>query len=101
MAASLNNIGVIYDSQGNPSQALEYFQKSLHIRESIGDKEGMAIVLSHIGIAYSSLGDLVHAREFQEKSLAGFVPTGPKQGVANDFRILPEIYPHQPHFPPS
>lgn len=48
LSSALNNIGYIYDSQGNIPKALEYFHKSLNIREKIGNKNGMAHSLCNI-----------------------------------------------------
>ncbi|MBI4648695.1 MAG: tetratricopeptide repeat protein [Bacteroidia bacterium] len=42
LAASLNNIEYIYNMQGDIPRVLEFFSKSLKIREEIGDKKGMA-----------------------------------------------------------
>ncbi len=35
MAASLNNLGSAYDSKGEYNKAIEYYTKSLKIRENI------------------------------------------------------------------
>ena len=78
MANSFNNIGAIYNNQGeahpNPSQkegllnkALEYFNKSLNIREEIGDKEGMAGSFTNIGSLYFENNNIAKAKTELEK----------------------------------
>jgi tetratricopeptide (TPR) repeat protein len=71
ISQSLNNIGIVYFNNGNPScksskeicsqqgrlKALEYYLKSLKLREQINDKRGIAISLSNIGHAYADMGD--------------------------------------------
>ena len=51
-AKLLNNIGIIYYNQGNYEQALDYYSKSLKIKEELGDNEGIPSTLSNIGIIY-------------------------------------------------
>ena len=61
IANSLNNIGRIYDDQGDAPQALEYFHKSLMLREEIGDKRGIAYSLDNIGGIELNQGKLTTA----------------------------------------
>ncbi|MCK5168653.1 MAG: tetratricopeptide repeat protein, partial [Bacteroidales bacterium] len=41
IAKIYNNLGVLSHNQGDFIQALEYYQKSLELRQQVGDKEGM------------------------------------------------------------
>jgi hypothetical protein len=38
----LNGIGIIFRSQGNYPQALEYYEKSLKLAEEMGNKQGIS-----------------------------------------------------------
>jgi len=66
---SLNNLGVIYNTEGELPKALEYYYKSLNQRELIKDSLGLAEALSNIGNIYATQGDIEKALEFTEKSL--------------------------------
>ncbi len=69
IGSSLNNIGFIYDNHGDPNchdskevcykaaqeKALEYYFKSLKIRDEIHDRHGVANSLNNIGGVYSNL----------------------------------------------
>jgi len=56
IAASYNNIGAIYDDQGNIEKGLEYYFLSLKIREEIKDKKGMAMSYNNLGYLYDNQG---------------------------------------------
>ncbi len=80
IAASLNNIGFIYDNHGDPSchsskevciraaqdKALEYYFRSLKIREEINDKSGIAQSFNNIGGVFSKW---VEAEQSPDSSL--------------------------------
>ncbi|HHZ65005.1 MAG TPA: tetratricopeptide repeat protein, partial [Flavobacteriales bacterium] len=51
-------------------QALEHFDKSLKIREEIGDKKGMAISLGNIGNIYDDQGNYEKALVYCTKALS-------------------------------
>lgn len=71
ISQSFNNIGFAFYYNGDPAcksskencikeskiKALEYFLKSLKLREEINDKRGIAVSLSNIGGVYADLGD--------------------------------------------
>jgi tetratricopeptide (TPR) repeat protein len=66
---SLNNIGLIYDAWGKYDQAIEYYKKSLKIREEIGDRKGEGVTLNNIGMIYYARGKYDQAIEYYQKSL--------------------------------
>jgi tetratricopeptide (TPR) repeat protein len=47
-AATLNNIGLAYNSISQPQEALKYFNQALPIWRSVGDRAGEATTLSNI-----------------------------------------------------
>ena len=49
IAKALNTQGVSFYMQGNYTKAIDYYTKSLKIREEIGDKKGIASSLNNIG----------------------------------------------------
>ena len=66
-----NDIGTVYDDQGNYSEALTYFLKSLEIfRKVLGDEHvSTAASYNNIGNVYSNLGNYSAALEYYFKSL--------------------------------
>ncbi|MBW8060808.1 MAG: tetratricopeptide repeat protein, partial [Solirubrobacterales bacterium] len=68
-ADALNNIGYIYNLQGNPDKALEYYLQSLEIRKEINDKRGIAESLNNIGAIYKNQGNPDKALEYYLQSL--------------------------------
>jgi tetratricopeptide (TPR) repeat protein len=66
---ALNGIGRTYLSRGDIDKALEYFRKSLKIREKIADNKGRAGSLNNLGLCYSQCGEYNKALEYYKKSL--------------------------------
>ena len=70
-ATSYNNIGLVYNSQGDYAKALEYILKAFEIREKVLGKEhpDTAESYNNIGGVYDSLGDYTKALEYYFKAL--------------------------------
>lgn len=70
VADSYNNIGYVYDRQGNYPKALEYYGKALAIREKVLDPEHPDVAESYnnIGLLYSKDG-CPKALEYLSKAL--------------------------------
>ncbi|MBL4658428.1 MAG: tetratricopeptide repeat protein [Flavobacteriales bacterium] len=97
VASTMNNIGWIYDTQGDPDctsskeecgrmgrvKALEYYQKSLKIREDIGDMRGVAESLNNIGSINADQGDVEKGLQYLLKGLKIYEESGMKMGLAN------------------
>jgi len=47
-AATLTNIGAVYNSISQPQEALKYFNQALPILRQVGDRAGEAATLSNI-----------------------------------------------------
>ena len=56
--ATLNNIGGVYNSWGQYPKALEYYEKSLAIRQKLGDVKGEGVTLNYIGNGLLLLGSV-------------------------------------------
>ncbi|MBK8428220.1 MAG: tetratricopeptide repeat protein [Lewinellaceae bacterium] len=56
IATSHNNIGNVYLSQGAHDKALEFYNKSLDLRQKLQDQRGIAIALANIGLALPGAG---------------------------------------------
>ncbi len=94
MSISYNNIGLIYWNQGNYpkvhpvkrdslfNRALEYYQKSLKIREELGDRKGISDSYNNIGIIHYEQGNYSRALEYYQKSLKITEELGDRDGIA-------------------
>jgi serine phosphatase RsbU (regulator of sigma subunit) len=69
ISKALNNIGIIYDVQGDYVQALEYYQKALEKNQEIGNQKGISHSLNNIGVIYNMQSDYEQALLFYHKSL--------------------------------
>jgi predicted ATPase len=81
-AGTFGTIGLIYNSKGEYSRALDCFEKGLEIRKKIDDQKGIAHTLNNIGMVHMDRGDYDKAVEFQEKSLGIFEKIGNQRGIA-------------------
>jgi len=71
VARSYNNIGLVYDSQGDNAHAMEYLQKALNIWRKVYRENHPAVATSYhnIGFVYYSQEDYAHALEYFQKAL--------------------------------
>ncbi|PCH91756.1 MAG: hypothetical protein COB85_08780 [Bacteroidetes bacterium] len=105
LAEAQNNIGYIYNSQGNMPKALEYYLKSLKIKEEIGNssdealakagKKGIANSINNIGVVYLNQGNIPQALEYFRKSLVIREEIGDKEGMAISLNSIGLIYKSQ------
>ncbi|HEX7415010.1 MAG TPA: tetratricopeptide repeat protein [Bacteroidia bacterium] len=95
LAAALNNIGFVYDNQGNAKEALDYFSRSLKLREQINDKHGMAEALNNIGLIYDKQGQIKEALEYYTRSLKLNEQIKNKQGIASSLNNIGFVYNNQ------
>ncbi len=99
LADALNNIGYIYNNQGDIPKGLEYYHKSLKIREETGDKKGIANSLNNIGFIYKNQGDIPKGLEYYHKSLKIREEIGDKKGIATSLNNIGVIYNSQGDIP--
>ncbi|NQZ67692.1 MAG: tetratricopeptide repeat protein, partial [Lentisphaeria bacterium] len=92
MAGSYNNIGLIYQDQGDYAKAINYYTKSLTIEEETGNKQGVAASLNIIGVIYKEQGDYANAMDYYTKSLKIKEEIGNKKGMANSYNSIGGIY---------
>jgi tetratricopeptide (TPR) repeat protein len=73
MAASYNNLGIIYRNQGGLDKALDYYLTSLRIYESLNNKEGIATTKNNIANLYAVKKDYTEAMKYLEESYTLFL----------------------------
>ncbi len=91
IAGSLNNIGYIYDNQGDIPKGLEYFHKSLKIYEEIGDKSGMAASLKNIGTVELDRGALTEALNYGIRGLQIARELGSPHLISHNSSLLSKV----------
>lgn len=67
---TLNDLGLVYESQGRYTEALEVYWKALAIRRELGDRSGEGVTLNNIGGVYHSQGRYTEALETYQQALA-------------------------------
>jgi CHAT domain-containing protein/tetratricopeptide (TPR) repeat protein len=68
-ARAVNGIGLVHFDRGDYAEALNWYQKSLAISESLHDDRGIARTLNNIGAVYNDAGDSSLAWESFQKTL--------------------------------
>lgn len=68
-AMALKNEGIVYYMQGKYIDAINTWQLSLAMFDSIGDKKGVANIYSNLGAIYFNQSDAPNALEYYLKSL--------------------------------
>jgi class 3 adenylate cyclase len=69
-AKSLGNIGIVYEEEGDYSNALDYYTQSLHLNEQLGDQKGAAHQLNNLGELSEKQGDYPRALDYCQSSFA-------------------------------
>lgn len=102
LATCYNNIGGVYDSQGNYYQALEYFNKALEILLSVfGDRHPyVATSYNNIGAVYSSQGNYDQALEYHNKALEIYLSVygDGHPNVAGSYNNIGSVYDSQGNY---
>ena len=103
---SLNNIGVMYKDQADSAynagdtalatdsylSAMEYYTRSLEIKEDLEDKRGIAASLSNIGTIYIALGENADAMDYLTRALRISQKVGALEETSGAARSLWELY---------
>ena len=91
VAATLMNIGIVYNSLEDYPKALDYMLRANKIDEELGNKSGVAANLGNIGQLYISLGDTAKALESNIKSLDFYEAVGDKNGIARNLGLFEQL----------
>jgi tetratricopeptide (TPR) repeat protein len=88
MAASYNNLGVAYRTQGAIDKSLEYYITALKIYEALDNKEGVATLKNNISNVYAMKKDYGLAVSYLEQSFALFTQLGDKSKIIGSMNNL-------------
>lgn len=98
-ANAINNIGYAYKQKSNYSKALEWYNKSLKLKEQINDKKGIATSLNNIALVYNYQGDILKSIEFYKDALKIQNEINDLPGIAITSNNLGFIYYNQGDIP--
>jgi CHAT domain-containing protein len=88
----LGNLGALYRSMGQSSQALETLQQALTVTREIGDREPEGVALVNLGEIYRSLGQYTQALEALQQALVIKREMGEREGEAIALTTLGAVY---------
>jgi tetratricopeptide (TPR) repeat protein len=92
LARTLNNIGLLYKSQGDFLKATEFYNKSLEIQEEINDRQGIAYSLNNIAAVLLNHGQTENALKYSLRSLTLSSEMGSPENIKNASGLLYQIY---------
>jgi tetratricopeptide (TPR) repeat protein/predicted regulator of Ras-like GTPase activity (Roadblock/LC7/MglB family) len=91
-AVIFDNVGTVHYHEGQYDKALEEYERSLGIREEIGDQLGIANSLNNIGNVHYRKGQYDKALEEYERSLGIREEVGDQQAVALSLGNIGNMY---------
>jgi tetratricopeptide (TPR) repeat protein len=91
-AAALHQLGIVAQNRGDYDAALDWYRKSLAIREQLGDRAGMASSYHHLGIVAQDRGHYDAALDWYRKSLAIKEQLGDRAGMASTLSNIGILY---------
>jgi tetratricopeptide (TPR) repeat protein len=92
MAASYNNLGVAYRSQGALDKSLEYYLISLRLYDKLKNKDGVATLKSNIGTIYSMKKDYGQAMKYFEEAQQQFIELGDQPKIIGAMNNLGNLH---------
>ncbi|PLX09266.1 MAG: hypothetical protein C0596_01560 [Marinilabiliales bacterium] len=98
IAASLNRLGLIYESKSDFSKAAEYYYKALNIYEETQHLKGIAEIYNNIGVINDAMGQVDEAIANYRKSLVQFENANFIEGQANVYNNLATHYANRSQF---
>jgi tetratricopeptide (TPR) repeat protein len=60
-------MGIVYHDKGELDKALKFYERSLEIREKLGDIRGLVKIYNNIGLVYKDKGEVDKALKWYEK----------------------------------
>jgi len=87
-----NDLGSLYKAMGEWERAIEYYERSLTIKDKVGDEHGMAVTFNNLGLLYQDRGEWERAIGYYERSLAIDERVGDEHGMSTTFNNLGSVY---------
>jgi tetratricopeptide (TPR) repeat protein len=87
-----NDLGLLYQAKGEWGRAIACYERSLALKEKVGDEYGMAPTFHDLGLMYQYQGNLEKAIEYHERSLTIVEGIGDEVGMSCIFNSLGDVY---------
>ncbi len=84
-------LGMVYQDKGEWDRAIEYYERSLAIKEKVGDEHGMSTTFNNLGLMYKAKGEWDRAIEYYERSLAIKEKVGDEHGMAFTYNNIAKL----------
>ena len=88
----LNNIGLIYEKQGNFTKALKKFNTALDIFTNLDRDDKIATTQNHLGVVYAKLGNYQTALDYIKNSYEYYMSIGAKPKIAETLKAQGDIF---------
>jgi tetratricopeptide (TPR) repeat protein len=95
IAMAANNVGYVFDQNGELSKALEYYQLALKTGNEINDHKLKIAATNNIGYIYNNQGEITKALEYFLQSLRDAEKLGDKSLIAQPLINIGGIYMNQ------
>ena len=97
-AITLMNIGIVYTQLGLYDKALEFFLKSVRVKEEIKDYNGLARSYINLGVLYSSMNDEATCREYNFKAMQMAIEMQLFEGLGQVYNNIGNSFARQGQF---
>jgi tetratricopeptide (TPR) repeat protein len=87
-----NDLGLLYQAKGEWDKAIDYYQRSLEIKEKVGGEHGMSTTFNNLGSVYQAKGEWDKAIEYYQRSLEIKEKVGDEHGMSTTFNNLGDVY---------
>jgi tetratricopeptide (TPR) repeat protein/anti-sigma regulatory factor (Ser/Thr protein kinase) len=92
MAANLNDIGVVYERQGESTKAQQYHFKALELAIAVKDSVRIPLYYSNIGNIFTEQFDYQKSASYFNKALAIYEALGDYNGIGKIYGNLASVY---------
>ena len=92
IASAYNNLGSVYDDEGDYAKAIDYYLKSLKINEELSNNIRKAAILGNIGVVYRNLKNYPKALEYYFMALKINEQVGNKNGITIRLTNIGNVY---------
>ena len=92
LAATYNNLGLVYTNWENPKMAMKYFRMAVSINTLRKNIKALAVNYNGLGDLYLSLRQADSALYYYQKSLELKTATGQKQGIVIAMQGIGKVY---------
>ena len=83
-----HNLGMLAQARGDYDTARKLYEQSLHIKEELGDRAGMATTHHNLGILAQARGDYDTAHTYYQQALTTFEELSDRAGMAATYHQL-------------